>query len=364
MFTVENSERMMYGLRKKIIYTMLTAAVLFSAAAGIGAKFYREVEAKKIKDNKSESIRSVRSISEGAVDKKETDGGYVSIKDNNSIQNSDTASKNNVVNQTAVAETENNVQSSDASKKSEVSQNKNIIYKQEENTKTENKEKGIPVLMYHSVDYEKGNELRIPKEKLREQMQYLKDNGYTTLTLEQLYNHFVNNAPIPEKSVVLTFDDGYADNYTNAFPVLKEFGFKAAIFVITKTVDTDSSYLTSNMIKEMSDYGIDIESHTVNHDELNKLSYEEQCKTLKDSKGFLEKITDKEVKYIAYPFGKYNGDTLKAAKECGYTMAVTTRGAWSNKSDGLLTLNRVYISSIAGMEDFKIRITNRNYNKK
>lgn len=222
---------------------------------------------------------------------------------------------------------------------------------------------GIPVLMYHSVMYEKGNDLRIPKEKFYEEMKYLKDNGYITLTFDDLYDFLINNKPVPEKSIVITFDDGYVDNYTNAYPVLKELGFKATIFMITCTVDTDSSYLTSSELKELEANGIEIEGHTVKHDELNKLKYDAQLKTLKDSKKFLDDLLGKDVKYMAYPFGKYNEDTIKAAKEAGYKMAFTTMGGWSNKSDGIMTLNRVYISSSASMEDFKYRITHPNYNK-
>lgn len=223
-----------------------------------------------------------------------------------------------------------------------------------------NKE-GIPVLMYHSIDYEKDNPLRIPKEQFREQMKYLKDNGYTVLSLNELYNFFEKDEPVPEKSVVLTFDDGYVDNYVNAFPTLKEFGFTATIFIITNTVDTNNIYLNSKQIKEMVDNGIDIESHTVDHEDLDKLNYEKQLEELKNSKAYLEKLLNKDIKYIAYPTGKYNKDTLKAAKESGYLMAVTTNGTWSDKSDGIYTLDRVYISANASKEEFIRRITNRNY---
>lgn len=225
-------------------------------------------------------------------------------------------------------------------------------------------ENSIPVLMYHSIMYEKDNELRMPKEMFREQMKYLKDNGYTTLTFDELYDFLHNNKPVPQKSVVITFDDGYADNYTNAYPVLKEFGQRATIFMITSVVDKDSSYLTSSELKELDANGIDIEAHTVGHDELSKLSYDAQLKTLKDSKGFLESCLNKNVKYMAYPFGKYNSSTIKAAEEAGYEMAFTTMGGWANKNNGIMTLNRVYISSKAPMSEFIYRLTHENYNKK
>lgn len=224
-------------------------------------------------------------------------------------------------------------------------------------------DKSVPVLMYHSIDYEKGNDLRLPKEQLREQMKYLKNNGYTALTLEELYDFLVNNKPVPEKSIVITLDDGYEDNYTNALPVFKEFGFNATVFMITNTVDGDKRCLTSEQLKEMGKKGVSIESHTLNHDELNKLSYADQLRTLSGSKEYLEKTLNKKIEFIAYPFGKYNGNTVKAAESAGYKMAFTTEGGWANKSNGILTLHRVYISSSAGMKDFINRITNPNYNK-
>lgn len=219
----------------------------------------------------------------------------------------------------------------------------------------------VPVLYYHSIATEAGNELRMPVEKFREQMQYLKDNGYYTLSLDQLYDFLVNNKPIPKKSVAITFDDGYEDNYTGAFPILKEFRFHAAIFVITKTVDTDSSYLTSAQLKEMSDYGIDIESHTVSHNDLDKYSYDQQYKELTVSKQFLEALLQKPVKCFVYPSGKYNQDTLAAVKKADYYMAFNTENKWAGKEDGIYTLKRVFLSSSFGMDVFIERVSNPNY---
>ena len=81
--------------------------------------------------------------------------------------------------------------------------------------------------MYHSISYEKGNILRVSKENFRKQMKYLKDNNYTTLTLDELYNYMKTGKIVPKKPIVITFDDGYKDNYTNAYPILKEFRIKS-----------------------------------------------------------------------------------------------------------------------------------------
>lgn len=221
--------------------------------------------------------------------------------------------------------------------------------------------KGIPVLMYHAIGYEKGNTARVPKEKFKAQMKYLKDKGYVTITLEQAYNFFITNKPVPEKAVVLTFDDGYVDNYLEALPILKEFGFVATIFIITNVVDKNPAYMNLEQLKKMQANKIDIQSHTVYHDDLAKLSYEKQVKTLKDSKAFLEKALNKKVQYIAYPYGEYSKKTLTAVKEAGYKMAFTTGGRWSDKADGILTLDRVFISGTANLDVFIERITNLNY---
>lgn len=244
----------------------------------------------------------------------------------------------------------------------EINKHSNIIeattVKENGNLKFNNE--GIPILMYHSVKYEKDNPVRIAKEKFREQMKYLKDNGYTTLTLDEAYAFFQSNTPVPIKSVVLTFDDGYIDNYTTAYPILKEYGFKATIFVITGYIGK-GEYLTETQIKELDEYGMDIQSHTVNHENLSELSYDKQLGTLKESKVTLESILNKEIKYIAYPYGKYNKDTVKAAETAGYKLALTTDGKWSDKTDGIFTLDRVYISGFINIDAFKNRISNPEY---
>lgn len=220
---------------------------------------------------------------------------------------------------------------------------------------------GIPVLMFHSIAYEKGNGVRLPTEKFDEDMKYLKDNGYHTLTLGDLYNYLQYNGKVPEKSVVLTFDDGYMDNYTNMYPILKKYGFRATIFVITSYIDKSPDYLTSNQLKEMDTYGIDIESHTVDHEPLNKLTKDKQLEELTNSKIFLEKLLNKKILYIAYPYGAYDKNVAECAKEAGYTMAFTTKGRWSMKKNGMFTLDRVYISSLHDINVFTERITNPNY---
>ena len=111
----------------------------------------------------------------------------------------------------------------------------------------------------------------------------------------------------------------------------------------------------------MDKYGIDIESHTVNHDNLKMLSKDKQLKTLIQSKKYLEKTLNKKINFFAYPNGGYNKSAIEAVKAAGYTMAFTTDRSWSSKNDGILTLHRVDISSSRNMKSFKSRISNANY---
>jgi peptidoglycan/xylan/chitin deacetylase (PgdA/CDA1 family) len=220
---------------------------------------------------------------------------------------------------------------------------------------------GVPVLMYHSFGVEDGNPIVMPVEQFDKEMKYIKDQGYTTLTLKELYDYFENKVPVPDKSIVITLDDGYENNYTEAFPVLKKYGLKATVFMITCTIDVNPKCLTSAQLKEMDKAGIEIESHTVTHRDLDTLSYDEQLTELKDSKAALEKLLGRSVDYVAYPEGKYNDNTVKAVAAAGYKMAFTTNGRWSDKSDGILTLDRVYISTFHSMDVFKNRLTNPDY---
>lgn len=267
----------------------------------------------------------------------------VTSKNNNNSVNSDNKSENSVYS--------NLIESIDDNIKN--NNNKNRF----ENVSLTSDNIGIPVLYYHSVDENAANEVTITPEKLQEQLDYINDNNYVTITMTELYDHIENNKPIPEKSIIITFDDGYMNNYTEAFPMLKELNMTATIFCVGNSLD-GSYYLSEEAIKEMSDYGIDIESHTVNHVHLDTMSYDEQLLELKNSKNILEKITGKEVLSLAYPFGDYNDNTIKAAKDAGYKMGFTTKLGLSDRTDDIYKLDRIYISSSYDMNTFKNLLKN------
>lgn len=211
---------------------------------------------------------------------------------------------------------------------------------------------GIPVLCYHTIGDVPGNTLYVSQEKFREQMKYLKDNGYFTLTIDEFNDYILTHKAIPEKSVLITFDDGYRDNYTLAYPILKENSQNATIFVITDTFNNPSN-LSKDQILEMHGNGIDFASHTTKHQALNEFSYEDQLNILKDSKKALEDLLGKDIVTFAYPYSKYNTDTDKAVKTAGYKVAFDLDGGITYQNNDPIHIDRQYVNGNYNLEQFK-----------
>lgn len=207
-----------------------------------------------------------------------------------------------------------------------------------------NDNRGVPIICYHHVcaDNPTNSSIIVTNEKFTEHIKTLKDNGYNTLTMDQLNDYLFNNKPIPEKSVMITFDDGYVDNYTNAFPILKEYNMTATIFVISQKLNTEG-FMNSSQVKELSDYGLAIQSHTANHADLLTLSYEDQLKEFTISKQTLEKVTGKPITSIAYPLGHFNEDSKKAALNAGYSTGFTIDRGYADRDDSPVQLNRICV---------------------
>jgi|GEM_PF-5024786 len=205
----------------------------------------------------------------------------------------------------------------------------------------------IPVLMYHKLttDPKKTNSLTILKSTFSSHMNYLKTHGYNTISLDQLLNYISKNSPLPKNPVVLTFDDGYVSNYTIAYPILKANKQKATVFAIANNTDKYTSFLTSKQLKEMDANNFRVENHTYNHDNLASLSYAKQLASITKSKQILEKILGRKEVYIAYPFGSYNANTLKAAKAAGCKMGLTTDNGVTSRKDNLYKIHRKFVNS-------------------
>jgi peptidoglycan/xylan/chitin deacetylase (PgdA/CDA1 family) len=190
----------------------------------------------------------------------------------------------------------------------------------------------VPILVYHSVRPHKGKESAyqelydVAPELLRRQLAYLKENGYAAISFGTLADYFDNGAPLPEKPVILSFDDGWKNQYEYAFPLLKEFETTATFFIFTNAVNR-GNHLTWGELREMRDAGISIEAHTKTHPYLIKITDPEELKReIAGSKKILEEELGAEVTSMAYPFGQYDDASIEEARAAGFRTARSLRG--------------------------------------
>lgn len=226
----------------------------------------------------------------------------------------------------------------------------------------------IPILMYHKVNpYPEsgGFGLRVPPKQFAWQMGYLKKRGFKTISFNELSNYWEKDAPLPPRPVIITFDDGYRDNYTFAFPILKAKLLKATIFLVSGLVgrtnvwdiNTDAQpsnrLLTWDQIREMEKNGIEFGAHTVNHADLARIPPDQAAAEIIRCKQTLEKELGHPVISFAYPYGHYN-DTIKSeVAKAGFKVAVTTIVAKNPfRPKDHYALKRLRVTGFTSNEDF------------
>ena len=200
----------------------------------------------------------------------------------------------------------------------------------------------VMVLNYHKID-NTFISLAVRPDDFEAQRKYLSENGYHTISPDELYDSLAGTGELPENPVLITFDDGYVDNYTNAYPILKKYGFKATIFVITSFLGKDKNYMTWDQARELDANGISIESHTVDHKSMTDLTDEQLRMELVESKKKAEKELGHPVEYMAYPTGTYNLHIAEMVKEAGYKAAFTIKYGNVDKASNIYALERVPI---------------------
>ena len=228
----------------------------------------------------------------------------------------------------------------------------------------------VPSLLYHRFSprkeiakWEKGDDNAkyvCSSESFFEQMKYLKEEGYTALSLDEFLLIKDGRTALPERPIIITCDDGFESNYRYAFPVWKKFGLKATIFVTPdkgspnfKKYQASDSPLTDEQIIEMEQNGISMESHGMTHQYLSTMPEDKIKWELTESKRVLEKLLGKQVKFLAIPSGAYNLTVKKWTISAGYE-AVFGMGKGSNNqsSDGF-NLKRVVVGKDMGISEFR-----------
>jgi peptidoglycan/xylan/chitin deacetylase (PgdA/CDA1 family) len=188
----------------------------------------------------------------------------------------------------------------------------------------------IPILAFHKVDprWEWGA-TRVTPRQFDSVVHFLKAHGYETLTVAQAVDP---EFPLPQKPVILTFDDAYQSVYDHAFPILKDAGFTATIFVITDYVGRENTWdvnlgwlkfphLGWESIRELSRAGFEFGSHTHRHPDLTRVNAERIRSELLTSKQILEDRLGMPVPFVSFPFGRYNRDVIRISREAGYRAA-------------------------------------------
>jgi len=239
------------------------------------------------------------------------------------------------------------------------------------------KKAGIPILMYHKVgDPPEGSQLKklwVSKKDFHKQMAFLAKEGYHAITFKDIYNCWDRNVPLPPKPILITFDDGYANNYEAAFPILQGFGFRATLFVVVQTVGWDNRWhdpksetrinmVTWAQLKELQKAGWEIGSHSMNHPNLQKIELKEVSREMEKSRAVIKEFLDETPNTFAYPYG--SGEDVPAirdrAKEAGYRIAVGVHaGKWTldHFKESPFNLPRVFVRGDENMYDFDLQLS-------
>lgn len=214
----------------------------------------------------------------------------------------------------------------------------------------------LPILMYHRIGSFATSSpaitraLTVSSSDFRAQMRWLVGNGFHAVSDLQVFDALEKGRPLPPKSIMITFDDGYRDVLWNAVPTLYRLHFAATVYVITSRVSgADSSFLTWPELKKLEALGVSIGSHTVHHLELPALTTKEALAELEQSRWVLQRNLGHPVQWFAYPSGSENARTQALVRRAGYVLAVTTQPGAMQSGATPLALYRYEVLDTTGV---------------
>jgi peptidoglycan/xylan/chitin deacetylase (PgdA/CDA1 family) len=217
----------------------------------------------------------------------------------------------------------------------------------------------VPVLMYHEIADVAAtpSRLAVSPNAFADQLAYLRDTGFNSITAGALSAILAGGTgDLPERPVVLTFDDGYGDFYSQAMPLLKQHGFTATLFMTTGWVGKEGEkkrMLNWRELAEAEQTGIEIGAHTCKHPQLDQLPENLIREELYVSKSLLEDNLGLKVPGLAYPFGYSNAKVRRVAREIGYDYAYAVGNAMTTDTADAFTLPRITVRRATTMDDFR-----------
>ena len=232
--------------------------------------------------------------------------------------------------------------------------------------------KKVPVLMYHSISDVANRRFRqftVSPTLFAEQMGYLHQHAYTPITVTQLVRAlFRGEIALPERPVVLTFDDGFADFFTEVLPLLKQYGFVATLYISTAFVNGTSSWLkyegertrrmlTWDQLSEISASGIECGAHSHSHRQLDTLSCLIAQEEIVLSKRLLERHLKQEILSFAYPYGYHSATIRRQVREAGFSSACAVKHAMSSETTDSFALARLMVRADTNADAFAALLT-------
>jgi len=225
----------------------------------------------------------------------------------------------------------------------------------------------VPILMYHSISQTQNAKFRpftVPPITFAAQMQYLTIAGYTPITVTQFVQAMTTpEQTLPERPVILTFDDGFADFFLNAFPILQQHQFTATLYVATAFIEGTSHWLrregegmrpmiSKNALRHVHNYGIECGGHTHSHPQLDTLTPEKAQHEIVHCKDVLEQLLGRRISSFAYPFGYTTPTVQSLVREAGYTSACAVKHRITRYETDHFALTRFMVSATTTLDAF------------
>ena len=207
--------------------------------------------------------------------------------------------------------------------------------------------KQVPILCYHQIrewrttDSKRAKDYIVPVEAFKQQLKMLADSGYHTILPDQLYSYLTQGTPLPNKPIMLTFDDTDLGQYTVGYPEMKKYNFKGVFFIMTVSLNRPN-YMSKEQVKELSDVGNVIGSHTWDHHNVKKYQGKDWEIQIDKPTKQLESITGKPIRFFAYPFGLWNKQAIPELKKRNFIAAFQLIAKRDDK-DPLYTIRRIIV---------------------